>query len=941
MAEHSAGNDAPDAVDFGIPDTTLPPASLKQRLQKLLELAAAYDTVVYASILLAAALHLSRLTQITSPAFWIAVTPILYLLWVFLFLVCSAISTGIMLKFAPKPRNFIVTEPGPKARLPLLGAGACYQRWMLLQSLPLIGAHMCGSHFLRWLAMRAYSGNPRCLNAGLLADFPLDPDLTEVGRQTIIGGGAILTAHSVATHPDCMFTYATAPIRIGNNVTIGAGARVEMGCQMGDGSVLEPGSVLTPFSIVGPGEVWGGVPAKFVRVRTHPSAAHASPTANQSTTRSESGVKKGNLQLAQSLVNKALDEERDPDSWDSLDQMAIAAALYAHTQVAVPADEIFQLQTLDDVAARLSNSPSEPQSPSGDRLPENPELLPLLNRQSTSSWLARQAAESNAGDKQLTVVVAASFTADLIAPAIQSWSLPFGADAEIRNAGFNQILPTLLNPDSPMANNHGGINVVLQAAEDLPEGQEQDYADNVLDAAEMFLKTSAGTSRLCIATLPTAVSDVSPERRDAIESARSRWNARLRQMADVDVIDLSQIIDSVGTIAAWDRSMQETASCPYSMQVLTECGVEIARVVRRLVRPRAKVLAIDCDNTLWGGVVGEVGLDGIDLGTDAAGRHYRELQQWILSQQKSGILVVIVSRNEEHDVWSVFDRHPEMILKREQITAHRINWAPKSENLRSLAEQLNLGLDSFVFLDDDPAVRLEVESSLPEVTVVPMMQPSEYVAQVRRLWAFDASELTDEDRQRGAMMAAEQERTRAQKSSSSFDDYLAGLRLKVAVREASDDDLSRVAQLTQKTNQFNLSVIRRSQEELRNLSESRILAVSVTDRFGDYGTVGVAILTGSGKQMRLDTFLLSCRVLGRQVEHAFLAAVHRIARDSGAQRLIAPVVETPRNTPARSFVSESGASNVTDGQWEWNLSQPHGCPEPIELTIALTANAAL
>lgn len=952
MAEESSAHRmSPGADDPCRPDIAPPPATLRTRVERVIEVSLAHDTILYASVLLGIILHLTGLTQITTPAFWIAAAPVLYLLWVFLFLVCSAISTGILLAIAPKPRNFIVTRPGHKARMPLIGAGACYQRWHFLQSLPLIGAHMWGIPFLRWLAMRAYSGKPLCLNAGLLADFPLDPDLTEVGRQTIIGGGAMITAHAVGTRADCMFTYASAPVRIGNSVTIGAGARIEMGCQMGDCSILEPGSVLQAFSIVGPNEVWSGVPARFVRIRTHVDPTCSSSRPTPAAAELTPDTSHPDRPRARTLVDDALGEVRDPDSWDSLDQMAIAAALFAQTRVPVPADKIFRLQTLDDVADWLTGNPSgttidSDRSPGDDSplsLPDNPELLPLLDRQTVSDLLAQRPPDSGVREsrRQTTVVIAASFTADPIAHSIRSWSHPFGIEAKVESAGFNQILSALLDPQSPLVRNRGGVNVVLQAAEDLPEGQERVYVDNLLDALEVSLKDSAGTSRLCLTTLPPPVALVSETRRAAIEDARSVWNSRIRQMSDVDIIDLSQLVETIGTRAAWDQQMHETASCPYSMNVLTECGIEIARAVRRSHRPRAKVLAVDCDNTLWGGIVGEVGVDGIELGSTAGGEHYQELQRWILSQQETGVLVVIVSRNEEQDVWNVFDNHSDMILRREHIVAHRINWLPKSENLRSLADELNLGLDSFVFLDDDPAVRLEVETSVPQVTVVPLTEPSQYTELVRRLWAFDVTEVTEEDRQRTAMMAAEQQRTQSAASSGSFDNYLAGLELRVELREAADSDLPRIAQLTQKTNQFNLSVIRRTTEELHSLSASRIFAVSVSDRFGDYGTVGAAILTAKNGQLRLDTFLLSCRVLGRRVEHAFLSALHRIARDSGTDRLRASVVETPRNTPARQFLSDSGAARVSDSDSEWDLSEPAACPAQIELTVRLAADSAL
>ena len=301
--------------------------------------------------------------------------------------------------------------------------------------------------------------------------------------------------------------------------------------------------------------------------------------------------------------------------------------------------------------------------------------------------------------------------------------------------------------------------------------------------------------------------------------------------------------------------MELKTRSPYSLALYQELGRETARLIRRRYRPSAKVLALDADNTLWGGIVAEEGAEAVEVGPDGTGRAFQLFQEAALKLRERGVLLVLVSRNEPEDVWAVFDNHPGMRLKRSHITASRINWKSKSQNLKELAAELNLGLDSFVFVDDDPANRQEVAANAPEVTVVPLpADPVEYCQALTQLWVFDsATRLTAEDRERAGMMLQEQERQQVRQAHAHLNDYLHDLKLQVEMREARAFDLSRVAQLEQKTNQFNLTLARRTLDQLKALGRSHsIYVVHAADRFGDYGLIGACILrAGRGRLDRL------------------------------------------------------------------------------------------
>lgn len=298
-------------------------------------------------------------------------------------------------------------------------------------------------------------------------------------------------------------------------------------------------------------------------------------------------------------------------------------------------------------------------------------------------------------------------------------------------------------------------------------------------------------------------------------------------MANVRRLDFAGVIEEIGLSQARDGGLDMVARAPYSQLVYQRLGIEIARVIRQTYLPPKKVIALDCDNTLWGGVIGEDHLSGIALGDDYPGRSFRLFQSALLALRQRGILLVLTSKNEAADVWQVCDHHPAMLIQRGDIAAHRIDWQAKSANLRSLASELNLGLDSFVFIDDSPTERLEVLTNAPAVTVLPLPKdPAQYVEVLLQLWCFDAANITAEDQQRTQYMRQEQQRQQLQAGDVSLGDYLAALQLKVNIRpvvmlselrpEASSDlggitttaegmtasvtgaELARIAQLTQK-----------------------------------------------------------------------------------------------------------------------------------------------
>jgi FkbH-like protein len=310
---------------------------------------------------------------------------------------------------------------------------------------------------------------------------------------------------------------------------------------------------------------------------------------------------------------------------------------------------------------------------------------------------------------------------------------------------------------------------------------------------------------------------------------------------------------------------------------------------------------MDCDQTLWKGICGEDGPDGVEI--DAP---HRALQEFMIARHDVGMLLCLCSKNNEEDVIRVFDRHPEMPLKRDHIVSWRVNWKSKSENIKSLADELKLGLDSFIFIDDNPIECARVQAECPEVLTLRLPQESGDIPRfLDHVWAFDHLKVTKEDKERTRFYKQDIERSRFQEENLTFHDFLAGLELEVHISKMSHSQISRVAQLTQRTNQFNFTTIRRSAAEIQELCRLEgleCLVVEVSDRFGEYGLVGVIMFRAGGETLEVDTFLLSCRVLGRGVEHQMLAKLGEIAEERAFNRISIPCTRTGKNQRALDFL---------------------------------------
>lgn len=411
-------------------------------------------------------------------------------------------------------------------------------------------------------------------------------------------------------------------------------------------------------------------------------------------------------------------------------------------------------------------------------------------------------------------------------------------------------------------------------------------------------------------------------------------NVRIAELAGrsdgVHVLDVDHLFARLGHDHLHDERGARTADSPLNQTALRALADSMARHLRALAGPAIKLLVLDCDNTLWGGVVGEDGVGGIVLGPTGAGRRFHDFQRRLLDLRRRGVVLAIASKNEPADVLAVLRSHPDCLLGEDDFAATRIDWADKATSIEAIAGELGLGLRHVAFLDDNPVECEWVRERLPEVSVIhwpddlPSGVPDE-------LALFDSLELTGEDRARTEMYRSEGGRRAARQAVVSVEDYLRSLEMVATVGVAGPEHLPRLAQLTAKTNQFNLTTRRHDLAALERLAASpdaALIWLSLEDRFGASGTIGCGIAVVEGDRATIDTLLLSCRVIGRHAEDLLVARLASFAAARGASALIGEYLPTDRNGQVADYFPRLGFTAVPEPQagnggravWQWSLS---------------------
>jgi amino acid adenylation domain-containing protein/FkbH-like protein len=513
-----------------------------------------------------------------------------------------------------------------------------------------------------------------------------------------------------------------------------------------------------------------------------------------------------------------------------------------------------------------------------------------------SRHLLERGAEHRQSRHKRTIAIAANFTVEPLEEPLVFWMEQLRMPSRIEFAPFDQVYQQLLDPTSLLARNSDGFNIVFVQWRDgqPPEDQGRELAQALKAAA------ARGAVPFILCVCPPSV-----QAGEQVLAAELAGQPGIHVVYPADVLKLYPVDDYR------DEYAEALGAIPYTPAFFVALASMAARRIHGIQSTPYKAIALDCDNTLWKGVCGEDGPASVEVGAP-----HRALQEFMLAQRSAGMLLCLASKNAETDVDAVFETNAGMLLQREHFVASRVNWRSKSENLKDLARELGIGVESFILVDDNPLECAEVRANCPAALVLELPSDSLKISAVlRHFWAFDHLNVTEEDRRRSDLYQQGREREALRGDSGDLEKFLRGLDLKVFIRRMETEDLARVSQLTQRTNQFNCNTIRRTEIDVQRACEagSECLVVEASDRFGDYGLVGMTMFSVEAGALIVDTLLLSCRALGRKVEHHVLAKLGAVALDGGLDWVDVRFVATPKNKPAVDFLDSIGSADRRNG----------------------------
>lgn len=402
------------------------------------------------------------------------------------------------------------------------------------------------------------------------------------------------------------------------------------------------------------------------------------------------------------------------------------------------------------------------------------------------------------------------------------------------------------------------------------------------------------------------ISEVVAEYNNALFELEHKYN-------NVKVLDITEFTQQYNSTELFDWKFYFMSQMGLNPKLHKDFKAWFERKLDSIALKRKKCLVLDLDNTLWGGILGEDGIEGIKIGGDYPGKAFLYFQEALFQLKRLGIMLAVCSKNNEQDVLEAWDKNPYIVLKKESFVAYRINWQDKASNIQEMAKELNIGLDSFVFVDDNPTERELVKQMLPMVAVPEFPeQPYELPIFFKQLVDryFKVYSITDEDKKKTEQYKANAARLEAQQSFADFDKFLESLEIRIDIEQANEFNIPRIAQMTQKTNQFNLTTKRYTDSDIHNFLAKgcKIWCISVSDKFGDNGITGTIIIDGN----EIDSLLLSCRILGKGIEEVFVKKILSILADEDVSNMKATYIPTAKNAQVKDFYERCGFTLVVE-----------------------------
>ena len=548
-------------------------------------------------------------------------------------------------------------------------------------------------------------------------------------------------------------------------------------------------------------------------------------------------------------------------------------------------------------------------------------------------------------DKKIKLAILSSFTLNGLEETIRVKCAENKIQCLTYLAGYNQYNQEILKEDSTLYHFLPEITFLILDTRSMltnlfyypyaiSQIQRKEFIQNKVEEIIKLITTftQKSKSKLIISNLniptysPYGIFEQKIEYgiQEMISDFNKKLSNAIRDESSVYTFDFNGFITKYGETNVFDYRQYFFGDIKISLNYIPYFADEVMSYIKSVLGLNKKCIVLDLDNTLWGGIVGEDEFEGIKLGDDPVGKTFVEFQHQILALHNRGIILAINSKNNFDDAIKVIKEHPNMVLREEHFASLKINWNDKLSNFHEISNELNIGLDSMVFFDDDPVNREYIRRNIPEVLVVDLpTDPSYYASLLPSMNDFNILKITEEDVNRGKMYVQQRQRTELQNKLENFDDFIKQLNMKIRIKHANDYTIPRISQLTLKTNQFNLTTKRYQEEDIRKFSKDKTKMVGcaqVEDKFGDNGITGVYIINKDNPdEWTIDTFLLSCRVIGRGIEDGILYYIIQKAKEAGVKRIKCKFIPTKKNKPAEDFLPNFGFKKEGEN-WIYSIS---------------------
>ncbi len=545
--------------------------------------------------------------------------------------------------------------------------------------------------------------------------------------------------------------------------------------------------------------------------------------------------------------------------------------------------------------------------------------------------------------KEYKIAILGNCSTQHLATALKGYGYQEGYNLNIFDSDYNQIEAQIMDDTSELYNHKPDAVLLYMSTEKLYENfcetspeQRENFADFTMQKINNYWQTLNSKIKTNILQFNFIEIDDRTFGNYGNKTPSSflfqlrKLNFTLMELANQTknafLIDLSTIQNTYGRQAVHDDKLYYIAKMPLSTNILPEVSKQVLDVIQALNGKFKKCAILDLDNTLWGGVIGDDGLKSIQIGELGLGHAFSEFQMWLKELKNRGIILAVCSKNNENIAKEPFEKHPDMILKLEDISMFVANWEDKATNIKYIQETINIGMDSIVFIDDNPFERNLVKGMIPDITVPELPEdPALYLSYLKSLNLFETASYSENDKDRTKQYQAEVGRTTMQSNFQNFDDYLKSLEMQSTVHPFEEFEIPRISQLTQRSNQFNLRTIRYTEAEIEQIANDDkylTLSFSLKDKFGDYGLISVVIAEKQDeKTLFLNTWLMSCRVLKRGMEEFIINKVLEMAKENGFSKVTSEYIPTPKNAMVEKMYAKLGFADLGGGKFEANVDE--------------------